>query len=175
MKDSTFFHVSEFPGIERFEPRLPVRRVEGVARPIVWAIDEKRLVNYLLPRDCPRVAFNVKKGCLKEDVERVYGCSTTGHVVAIEKSWERRVRNAVVWVYHLPSEIFRLVDSEAGYYVSEETVEPIRRVRIDDVVGELAIRGVELLICDSLWPLHDEVVNSSLQYSCIRMRNASHR
>jgi hypothetical protein len=44
------FHVSEEPGIERFEPRPS----EYAGEPAVWAIDAERLRNYLVPRECPR-------------------------------------------------------------------------------------------------------------------------
>ncbi len=47
------FHVSEESGIKRFEPRA----LEGGGKPVVWAIDDARLRNYLVPRDCPRVTF----------------------------------------------------------------------------------------------------------------------
>jgi len=47
------FHVSEEPGIGRFEPRLS----ENASGPIVWAIEGARLCNCLLPRDCPRVSY----------------------------------------------------------------------------------------------------------------------
>ena len=42
----------------------------------------------------------------------------------------------------------------------------------DDLILELLNRGVELRIVPSLWPLRDEVVKSTLQFSLIRMRNA---
>ena len=44
------FHVSEQKGIERFEPRA----IDESAEPLVWAVDDDRLRNYLVPRDCPR-------------------------------------------------------------------------------------------------------------------------
>jgi len=43
---------------------------------------------------------------------------------------------------------------------------------VDDPIGELLARGVELRFVRSLWHLRDSVVASSLQFSLIRMRNA---
>jgi hypothetical protein len=43
---------------------------------------------------------------------------------------------------------------------------------VDDPVAELQQRGVELRVVPNLWPLRDAVVESSLQFSMIRMRNA---
>jgi hypothetical protein len=47
------FHVSEQANIGRFDPRPS----EFASVPVVWAIDDARLRNYLVPRDCPRVTF----------------------------------------------------------------------------------------------------------------------
>ena len=47
------FHISEESDIARFEPRAS----EYATGLVVWAIDETRLCNYLLPRECPRVTY----------------------------------------------------------------------------------------------------------------------
>lgn len=52
---SRLFHVSEDSGIEVFEPR-PAALFPNLG-PVVWAVAESHLVNYLLPRECPRVTF----------------------------------------------------------------------------------------------------------------------
>jgi hypothetical protein len=52
------FHVSEEPGIHTFEPR-PAPRRSNVKGDVVWAVDELRLPNYLLPRACPRVTYRL--------------------------------------------------------------------------------------------------------------------
>ena len=54
-------------------------------------------------------------------------------------------------------------------------VVPARVEILSDVVAALLERGVELRFVPSLWPLHDAVVASSLQFSMIRMRNAQPR
>jgi hypothetical protein len=48
-------------------------------------------------------------------------------------------------------------------------------VPIDDLLAELISHNVELRVMPSLWKLHDAVVDSSLQFSIIRMRNAQPR
>jgi len=60
------FHVSETPGIERFEPRPS----SYVPDPVVWAIDADRLRNYLVPRECPRVTFYAGPETTAADVGR---------------------------------------------------------------------------------------------------------
>ena len=49
------FHVSDDPQISNFEPRLIKDPNLGPNGKMVFAINERMLPNYLLPRDCPRV------------------------------------------------------------------------------------------------------------------------
>ena len=163
------FHVSEESGIERFEPRAP----EGGGRPAVWAIDARRLRNYLLPRECPRVTYYAGSKTTAADVERFLGASPA--VVAIESGWLGRLRACRLYCYHLPPETFECIDECAGYFVSRVPVAPARVEVFDDPMAELLRRGVELRFVPSLWPLHDAVAASSLQFSLIRMRNARSR
>ena len=163
------FHVSEEAGIERFDPR-PAPTVD---RPVVWAVSEPRLRNYLLPRDCPRVTYFAGANTSPADVERFLGASPA--VVAIEAVWFDRVRRTRLFCYELPAESFRCVDACAGYYHSEAAVVPTRVEPIDDLLGALLSRGVELRVTPSLWPLHDAAIGSTLSFSIIRMRNAAPR
>jgi hypothetical protein len=160
------FHVSETPGIERFDPRPSEYTVD----PVVWAIDNDRLRNYLLPRDCPRVTFYAGPQTVADDRERFLGASHA--VVAIEQGWLERLRASKLFCYHLPPETFECIDTCAGYYVSRVPVVPTQVDVIDDAIGELRRRNVELRIESDLWPLRDAVAASTLLFSIIRMRNA---
>ncbi len=126
----------------------------------------------LLPRDCPRVTFYPRPNSDPADVARLMGQTSARHVVAVEWYWLAAVRASVLNVYELPSDTFTCIDSGAGYYVSESAVVPVGVRRVDDLLGELARRDVELRVTSSLWPLRDAVLASSLQFSFIRMRNA---
>jgi hypothetical protein len=163
------FHVSEESGIERFEPRGS----EDGGAPVVWAIDAARLRNYLLPRDCPRVTYYAGRETTRADLERFLGLSPA--VVAVESGWLERLRSCRLYCYHLPPETFECIDECAGYFVSRVPVVPARVEVIDDPIGELLKRGVELRFVPSLWHLRDAVVGSSLRFSLIRMRNAEPR
>jgi hypothetical protein len=160
------FHVSEEPGIDRFEPR-PAENADGL---VVWAIDAARLRNYLVPRDCPRVTYYAGRDTTALDVERFLGSSAA--VVAIERGWVDRLRSCRLYCYHLPPETFECIDDCAGYFVSRTAVVPACVELMDDQVAELRRRGVELRVVQNLWLLRDAVVASSLQFSIIRMRNA---
>ncbi len=64
------FHVSEEGNIQVFEPREPLRTDLDKSIKLVWAINEDRLVNFLTPRDCPRVTFHARETSTREDVEK---------------------------------------------------------------------------------------------------------
>lgn len=160
------FHVSEESGIERFEPRSS----EYTGDPVVWAITQERLQNYLMPRDCPRVTYYAGDETTAADAERFLGSSSS--VIAIESAWYERLRSTRLYCYHLPPDTFECIDVCAGYFVSKVSVIPGRVEVIDDVVPRLLRCDVELRFVSNLWPLRDAVVDSTLQFSLIRMRNA---
>ena len=170
------YHVSDRPDIALLEPRAvrPHHPLQDMP-PVVWAIGERLLHNYLLPRDCPRVTFYAAAGSDPADVARLLGATDARHVVAIESGWLDAVRTATLWLYELPSATFELLDSVAAYYVSREAVRPLAVRRVDDLLGELLRRDVELRLTPSLWPLRDAVLASSLPFSFIRMSNAQPR
>jgi hypothetical protein len=140
---------------------------------VVWAVNEAKLRNYLLPRDCPRVTFFAGDRTTAEDRERFLGSSEV--VIAFESAWLERVRNAKLYCYHIPESGFTCVDACAGYFQSTAAVSPSGVEVIDDCLSALVARGVEIRVLQSLWALHDAVVGSSLSYSIIRMRNAGSR
>lgn len=162
-------HISETAGIERFEPRTP----ESGGAPVVWAIDDEHLRNYLLPRECPRVTFYAKPDSSREDIERFLGSSPA--VVAVESGWLERIRTTTLHRYLLPAASFKCIDAGAGYHTSDKAVEPIAVETYDDLLAELLKRTVEVRPLPNLWPLHDAIAASTLQFSMIRMRNASSR
>ncbi|WP_417307945.1 DUF6886 family protein [Devosia sp.] len=160
-------HVSETSGIARFVPRPAA---DGVAK--VWAVEERTLVNYLLPRDCPRLCFHPGPDATPDELALLGGAAA---VVAIEQAWAARVNAASVWVYDMPAESFRNIDPVAGYWISETPVTPVAARLETDLPARIAARGAQLRVLDSLWPLHDVVTASGLAFSAIRMRNAALR
>ena len=167
------YHVSDQPGIARFEPRPSPTPHPSAPNPVVWAVADQLLHNYLLPRDCPRVTFYPGPESTPEDVDRLLAGTSASHVVAIESGWLERVRSARLYLYEVPEATFRPIDPGAGYLVSDETVEPIGVEVVDDVLGALVGRGVEVRVMPSLKKLRDAVVASSLKFSIIRWRNAA--
>ena len=168
------FHVSESPDIELFKPRQPTSIWPDMS-PVVWAVDATHLVNYLLPRDCPRVTFYPLPHSTPEDIHRLMGPEKPPHVVCIETAWLDQVSSQKLCIYELPTDTFKCVDAGAGYFVSPAALRPKSMTVIDSLVDKIRECGAEFRIMPSLWELSDEVSSSSLQYSCIRMRNARPR
>ncbi len=163
-------HVSEAAAIVRFEPRADA---EGRLR--VWAIGESRLHNYLLPRDCPRVTYYTTATTSQHDRRAFFTVSDTQSVVAIEHRWLPALSSTRLHVYEFDAGDFVLEDEIAAYYVSTRTAVPIAHREVANPLVELFVRGVELRVLSSLWPLRDAVVASTLGFSIIRMRNAQPR
>ena len=114
------FHVSETPGITRFDPR-----VDDKGRNRVWAIGESRLHNYLLPRDCPRVTYYATTTTTPADRRAFFSVSDAASVVAIEQAWLPALRSAQLHVYEFDASAFTLEDSIAAYYVCARAATPI--------------------------------------------------
>ena len=164
-------HLSEDPSITRFVPR-PAATLSG-GPPVVWAIDDDRAPHYWFPRDCPRIVFWADRDTSTADSTRFLGHGGAGKVIAVESAWLGRIRNATLYAYALPPATFRLVDDQAGYYVSAEPVEPLGVAPVGDLLDRLLGQGIELRITPRLWPLRDALVSSTMGFSMIRLRNAT--
>ena len=169
------FHVSDRPGITRFEPRPPPLGNTPFTGRMVWAVGQRLLHNYLVPRDCPRVAFYAGPRTTAEDAERFLGITTARHVVAIETAWLQALCTECLYIYALPNETFQPVNKGAGYYISRQGVTPRSMETVEDILACLAACDVEVRITPSLWPLRDAVFQSTMRFSFIRMRNAAPR
>ena len=165
------YHVSEEPGIEVFKPRPSPRAFERITQNVVFAISDEMLHNYLLPRDCPRVTYFAKEDSLQSDIDELIGSSKKKYFINIEESWIDRIIQTILYMYELPSESFALLDEGAGYYVSCESVKPIRVKILSDAIGEIKKRNAEIRTQSSLKQLAERVSGSSLQFSIIRIRN----
>jgi hypothetical protein len=172
MNSESLWHVSESPTITQFEPRTPPSFDANVTAPVVWAVNEARLPNYLLPRECPRVAFHAAAHTTARDISHFFGDAPSQYVIAVERAWLLRIEQCVLFCYEMPSASFQCVDANAGYFVSRVGVTPLRVETVNDVSHALAARNVTLRIEDRLHALAGAVSDSSLGFSCIRMRNA---
>ncbi|WP_342238307.1 DUF6886 family protein [Inquilinus sp. OTU3971] len=171
------FHFSDDPAIERFEPRpvrVPSARPAGqewLNGPLVWAIDDAHQMLYLFPRDCPRILAWATPRSTPADRAHWLGPGNARAVAFVEAAWIDRLRAVAIHRYELPPETFRSL-GDAGMWVSEAPVAPLGRVVLGELDGELARRGVDLRIVDTLAPLA-ALWDSSLRVSGIRLRNSA--
>jgi hypothetical protein len=157
---NALWHVSEDATIERFEPR------DGR----VWAIDTRHVPLYWFPRDCPRATFWAVEETTDDDVDRFLAGDRTRRVHVVEPAWLERMRSVELYTYELPGATFEPQDR---YWISSVAVEPARRVELGDSLGLHAAAEIELRIAPKLLELWDRVVASTLDFSGIRLRNAT--
>jgi hypothetical protein len=162
------WHVSENPAIERFWPHVSETAEEH--EPLVWAIDTRHLPLYWFPRQCPRGTFWADDSTTPADAARLLGRSTRVH--AIEEGWLERMRATAVFAYRLPETSFEAHPEVGGYWVSRTTVEPVEVQPLVDLVACHARAEIELHVVSNLWPLWDDDVASTLEFSGMRLRNA---
>jgi hypothetical protein len=161
------WHVSEDASIDVFVPHH--RPLHANREPLVYAIDTRHLPLYWFPRDCPRACFWANSGTRDDDVERWLDRDRGRRVHVIESAWLERLRSTRVVAYRLPAETFEPWDR---FFVSRETVVPLEVVELGDLLARHAEAGNELRIAPSLYPLWDDVIETSLDFSGIRLRNA---
>ena len=170
--DTKLFHVSEDSGIKIFVPRPSPSYFEEINNPVVFSITDKLLHNYLLPRNCPRVTFYSKEDTTQEDRDKFFGPNTNQFVIAVENGWRETIKKTTLFCYELPDDTFQPLDKGAGYFISYKEVEPVSVWPVKDLIGEILKRDVDLRFMPHLSSLANEVSQSTLQYSLIRMRNA---
>ncbi len=164
------YHLSEDATISQFTPRPHPRQAEHPD--LVWAIQGSHVVNYLLPRDCPRICIRCDQHTSAADQARFFGLSTAATIIAVEQAWFERIRATTLYAYQFSQAYFEQSDAAAGYWISLSTVTPQALHSIEDLLGQLVGLGVELRIMPNLWRLQQAVAQSTLQFSMIRMRNA---
>lgn len=155
------YHVSDQANIDCFYPRPPSRKDLDPDVPLVWAIDEAHLPNFLTPRNTPRVCYSHPP-----DENGMRG------LVAIQKDHLADLVNATLYVYVFSAKDFELQDATAGFYTSRLAQEPLRCLVVTDLVAELSKHARKLVVLDNLWPLAQEVVKTSYDWSLCRMAYA---
>ena len=162
------WHVSENPSLERFEPH--VSATASSSEPRVWAVDTRHLPFYWFPRECPRGTFWATPETTTDDLALLAG-SDRVHVV--EHGWVEPMRSVRVVAYRLPEDTFAPDREVGGYWLSRDAVEPLELVELGDLVVRHELSGIELRVVDNLWPVWNRVATSTLEFSGIRLHNAT--
>ena len=164
------WHFSEDPSLSQFRPHTPSTN-PGTA-PLIWAVDTRHAPMFLFPRDCPRGCIWPVSITTPDDRERFFGQSDASRIHVIEADWLVRMQTCLLYAYRLPVELFRPHDV-GGYWVSDETVDALERVVVDDLLGRHATARIELRITPSIWPFWRRVADSTVEFSGSRLRNAA--
>lgn len=151
------YHVSEEAGIREFVPRPEANPDSGVTGEAVWAISQKELANYLLPRECPRVCYRNEFG---------------EKIIAVEEGWMDAIQSTQLYIYHFEPHSFVEQNPIAGYWLSRSPVVPIKMQVIESPLLELAKRNLTLKILPHLHSEKEQVLNNYEHFSIIRFRNA---
>ena len=165
------WHFSEDPALEVFRPRVPATNPD--APPLVWAVDTRHAPLFWFPRDCPRGCIWPGPATTDEDRERFFGQSGASRVHVTESRWLWRMRGCRLYAYRLPAETFRPHEVTGGYWISDQPVEALQRVIVDDLIGRHAVAGIELRITPSVWPFWERVARSTVEFSGCRLANST--
>ncbi|GGE68372.1 DUF6886 family protein [Priestia taiwanensis] len=166
------YHYSEEASITEFYPR-PAKHWDN--KEYVFAIDEEHASHYYFPRNCPRVIYWEGEATTLEDIKKFFPYTTARKVIVLENKWYGEIRKAQLYEYEFPVESFYRLDETAGYYVSEEHVCPVSMKSVGDLLTKLTERDIEVRFVPSLWEIRDALIESSVQFSIIRMSYATDR
>lgn len=161
------WHVSENPSIERFEPHRSATASSSEAR--VWAVDTRHLPLYWFPRECPRGTVWATAETTPGDSGFLAGSS---RVHLVEAGWLGAMRTTRVVAYRLPEDTFAPDPDVGGYWLSRQSVKPLELVELGDLVDRHARAAIELRAVANLWPAWNRIVDSTLEFSGIRLHNA---
>jgi hypothetical protein len=169
--DHALWHFSEDPSLSHFRPRPGAGAGAGAAA-LVWAVDTRHAPTFWFPRDCPRGCIWPVSTTTAFDRDRFFGQTDARRIHVIESDWLDRVQTCRLYAYQLPIDSFR-PHEVGGYWVSEEPVEAVNRVVVDDLLGRHARAGIEVRVTPSMWPFWRQVADSTVEFSGSRLRNTA--
>ncbi len=167
------FHISEEADITHFAPRPSPSNNAPLERPAVWAISEETVWMYMLPRNCPRVAYRYNSEASDADITTFLHGDRSRRVLALEAGWFERCCITTLYCYEFSEQDFSLYDQHALYYVAYTDIKPIAISIIAHPLQALLQYGVDVHVLPELWNLRELIVQTSLSWSIIRMRNAA--
>lgn len=160
-------HFSEDGAIERFVPRPAPS--DPAQPPGVRAVGPEHAPLYWFPRHCPRVSVWASTSAQQELLEERFD-TDAARICAVESGWLDRIRACELYRYEFDMADFR-PENQPGHFVAVQTVEPVARVRLDDLLGMHAAAGVELRLAPKLGHLVDRILDSGLPYHLVRLRD----
>jgi hypothetical protein len=168
-------HFSEDPNIKRFVPHVAATAQRAEA--YVWAVDESRAPDFWFPRQCPRAMAWTTNVSALADRDRIIGPGGGERVHAVEYRWLDAMRTVRLFAYRLPADRFRPIGEPVPHaLVATVPVEPLGPPeRVGNLFDLHEQAGIQLRVLSNLWPFWDAVIDSTLGFSGIRLRNAAPR
>lgn len=170
-------HFSEDPTITSFAPHAAP--TSATTTPYVWAVDWRNAPSYWFPRQCPRAMAWPRDTTTDTDRARIIGAGCGERVHAIEYGWLRAMQTAKLYAYRFAEAPFHAVGSpgaEPNAMVATTVVTPLGPPEpVGDLLDCHAAAGIQLRLLPTLWPFWDEVIESTVGFSGIRLRNAEPR
>ena len=165
------YHISEERNIEKFHPRISKKQWNY--EKYVWAIEEEKLHNYLLPRECPRICVGLEKLTIHSNWLDTFPIENQKAIIFISDDWKGKVQNCKLFKYEFDKGNFKLIDKIAGYYVSRKIETPIRKIEIKNCQQELINSNVKLIILErrKMLEIKEKVVSEFEDFSIIRWNN----
>ncbi|MEY5041245.1 MAG: hypothetical protein RLZZ414_793, partial [Bacteroidota bacterium] len=127
------YHVSENK-IEVFYPRKSPLDAP-IHGDFVWAIGEKLLHNYVLPRDCPRVCYYPKTFSQMLSYSCMFNLDKKPFVVAVPQYMFDTILNTKLYIHQFAPFNFKLIDEIANYYVSAQIETCINIFEINNILA----------------------------------------
>lgn len=139
----------------------------------MWAVDSDRCPDYWFPRQCPRGMAWTGPGTTSADAAVILGPGAA-RVHTVEYSWLPSLQTTQVYAYRLPKSSFYPYGGPPSHaHVSEVTVRPLGPAEpVGDLLALHEAAGIQLRFVDNLWPWWNAVVESTVEFSGIRLRNA---
>lgn len=168
---SRLFHISEENNIRQFQPRISKKQWNY--EKYVWAIEEEKLHNYLLPRQCPRICIDLEKLNIHLNWLAAFPIENHKAVVFIADNWKEKVQNCTLFKYEFDKHNFMLIDKIAGYYVSRKIEIPNRKFEITNCEQALINSNVKLITLDrmNMLEIKEKVVQDLEDFSIIKWSN----
>jgi len=163
------YHFSEDGAIDRFVPKPAPS--DPSQPPVVWAVDTDHAPLYWFPRHCPRVSVwaNTDE---QQAVLTARFATDASRVSAAETGWLDRIRSCRLYRYEFEMSRFVRAGAEEGQYASADELAAANVVVLDDLLGLHAAADLELRITPKLGRFVDQVVDSGLPFSFVRIRDA---
>lgn len=163
-------HFSEDPTIKLFVPHVAATSQQD--DPYVWAVDHARAPDYWFPRQCPRALAWANPGSDRDEIERLLGPGGR-RVHMIEYDWLDAMRTVELYAYRFDARPFRPIGEDAHGHVASEPIHPLAPPeRVGNLFELHEQADIELRVVSNLWPWWHQVVESTLGFSGIRLRNA---